>query len=396
MRSRALALVGVFLFAALGVPLGAGAVDHVVGYPRCDLGGQAADYVWWAGDERITVTEEPEFEWEGVVHLANEVDCAAAVECLSKRPAMSGRAATFIGSDAVGTNGPDLMIGSVADDRLNGRRGADTLCGESGNDVLLGGIGNDRLIGGSGDDELRGGPSPDVVDGGDGNDSLFGGAGIDNLRGQAGRDSLSGGAGADQLKGGQARDVCFGGPDEDVFSFCAVAAPDEVKYGSGPLEVFRVQVDPLLTESLWLFTSYVDWILSDPRSWIGDGTVGWERVGTNDPADLTIILAAPETVDDICFPLQTGGYFSCRNGDTVAINVNRWNTATDWWPASLHVYRTYVINHEVGHYLGHGHTTCPGPGELARVMQQQTKTLDGCVANGWVFPSGAPGSADAT
>lgn len=379
--------------AALAFPLGAGAADHVVGYPRCTLDGTVADYTWWVNDGHAGFTVADEFVHEGVTYTATAVDCVDAIDCMATRPAMAGKAATIVGAagrEVRGTNGPDVMVGSGGDDVLVGRRGPDTLCGGAGNDVLIGGIGDDMLLGGSGEDELRGGPSHDFVDGGEGNDTILGGAGTDTLRGRLGRDALYGGAGDDNLRGGRSRDVCFGGPDADVFLFCAVEAPDDVIYGSGPLSTVRVRVDPLLDESPPLFTSYVDWILSDPRSWIGDGSVTWHRVGPRDPADLTIILAAPETVDAICFPLRTGGYFSCRNGDTIGINVNRWNTATDWWPASLHVYRTYVINHEVGHFLGHGHKSCPGDGELADVMQQQTKTLAGCRANGWVFPTPSP------
>ncbi len=388
MRLRAPALVGLIMIAALANPLGVGAAESVVGHPRCNLEGTAADYTWWIGDEHVGVTTTPEFEYQGTLYTANEVDCGAAVDCLSERPAMSGRAATFVGSPTlIGTVGPDLMVGGDGPDVLRGRSGADTICGGVGDDLVLGGLGADVVLGGPGRDELRGGVGQDVIDGGYGHDTILGGPGVDVLLGRVGRDSIYGGAGDDTLRGGWGRDVCFGGPGADLFRFCAVAAADDVIYGSGPVRTLRVQIDPLLDESEALFTAYVDWILSDERSWIAASEATWHRVGPEDDADLTIILAAPQTVDAICFPLITGGYYSCRNGDTIGININRWNTATDWWPASLHVYRTYVINHEVGHFLGHGHTTCPGPGKLADVMQQQTKTLGGCVANGWPYPN---------
>ena len=48
-----------------------------------------------------------------------------------------------------------------------------------------------------------------------------------------------------------------------------------------------------------------------------------------------------------------------------------------------------MINHEVGHFLGHGHATCPADGSPASVMLQQSIDLQGCTPNAW--PAGEEG-----
>ncbi len=86
------------------------------------------------------------------------------------------------------------------------------------------------------------------------------------------------------------------------------------------------------------------------------------------------------------FSGQCSAEYSCRVGRYVIINQTRWLRATPVWRSAGRNradYRRLVVNHETGHWLGYGHAGCPGRGQLAPVMMQQSKGLDGCRANPW-------------
>src|SRR5690606_13850699 len=82
--------------------------------------------------------------------------------------------------------------------------------------------------------------------------------------------------------------------------------------------------------------------------------------------------------------------WSCRVGVSVIINDDRWQYATDAWNGAggdIRGYRHMVINHEVGHWLGHGHASCPSSGAYAPIMLQQSIDLQGCKFNPWPLSS---------
>ncbi len=142
---------------------------------------------------------------------------------------------------------------------------------------------------------------------------------------------------------------------------------------------YRVEVEDALPFPASQVAQFIEETLTDRRGWAARHRL----VRVDDHADLRIVLATPETVDELCAPLDTGGRLSCRNGDNVVINAWRWQFGAESYPGDLAGYRRYVVNHETGHALGYAHVGCPGSGELAPVMLQQTKGLEGCEPNPW-------------
>lgn len=167
--------------------------------------------------------------------------------------------------------------------------------------------------------------------------------------------------------------------------------------GKGQTYRYRIDVEDGLGLDSALFAQAVQKTLNDDRSWAHDGAMTFERISTGKP-DFVITLASPGTTGDWCEKSgldTTEDNVSCDSAATerVMINAYRWaQGASTFGPDRLFAYRQMLINHEVGHRLGHNHVNCDTKGALAPVMQQQTKSLDidgiKCRPNAWVYPKG--------
>ncbi len=166
-------------------------------------------------------------------------------------------------------------------------------------------------------------------------------------------------------------------PDQALEPLHAARERDAIRY--------RVLVEQGVELTSPEFIRLVDEALGDPQGWAAAGR-SFARV--DHKPEFTVLLASPATVDRLCKPLETRGRYSCGRAARASLNLVRWQQGTRAWTASLAEYRTYMVNHEVGHLLGNPHLDCPGAGEPAPIMQQQTFGLDGCT------PSSRPSAAE--
>ena len=155
--------------------------------------------------------------------------------------------------------------------------------------------------------------------------------------------------------------------------------------GTGEVLTVRVQVEAGLEVDGAKVADVVLSTLNDPRSWGGDGSRTFARTDAPD-ATLTVTLASPSTVDRLCAPLDTGGQWSCGVTDHAVLNHLRWVEGSPNYGDDMAGYRQYLVNHEVGHVLGHRHEQCGATTDLAPVMVQQSGAAIRCVPNGWPFP----------
>jgi hypothetical protein len=184
---------------------------------------------------------------------------------------------------------------------------------------------------------------------------------------------------ADLAAGLRSADV----PESAAGTFSVVPGSDPGP-GTGQVRTVRVEVEDGLAVDGAAFAATVMATLNDPRGWGHDGSMSFAR--TDGDAELRVMLATPTSVDALCAPLETEGQVSCGTAGHAVLNLRRWVLATDELAQDKVAYRQYLVNHEVGHLLGHRHERCPAAGSVAPVMQQQSYKAAPCIPNAWPFP----------
>ncbi|GHJ37743.1 DUF3152 domain-containing protein [Streptomyces sp. TS71-3] len=180
--------------------------------------------------------------------------------------------------------------------------------------------------------------------------------------------------------------VPSGGPGTFV---TARATGEKVGQGPNPLR-YMVQIEKGIDISAEQTAKEIAGILADPRGWTANGYSAFQLVSSG-PYDLKVRIATPGTTDTLCWEgihEDTEGEYDCEVLGGLVVNLKRWIDGSPTFDGPIHDYRALIINHEMGHFLGHQHQTCPGPGRPAPVMMQQIKGLHGCVANAWPYDRG--------
>ena len=174
------------------------------------------------------------------------------------------------------------------------------------------------------------------------------------------------------------------------FTVFAVPRPDST--GGGRVVSYTVEVEHGLRADGKALAAAVQVVLQAPHGWQRVDTVRFvhldqAQVKAGKKPDVVVTFASPGTVDKLCVPLSTQGRTSCASTPRAVLNYWRWVNGVEFYGTNLGAYRQYMVNHEVGHLLGHLHEKCPAKGTPAPIMSQQTLGLDGCTPNAWPVAS---------
>lgn len=178
-------------------------------------------------------------------------------------------------------------------------------------------------------------------------------------------------------------------PDSATGTLSPVPIPATPARAEGRLVRFAVEVEDGVAVDGAEFAAIVAATLTDERGWqdldhVRFVPVSPDQLAAGAPVDLRVVLATTRLTAKLCAPLRTyDAKVSCFSSGRAVLNLYRWVRGANTYGADLSGYRTYLVNHEIGHSLGHRHVQCPRTGAPAPVMVQQTLSLGGCSASPW-------------
>ena len=165
-----------------------------------------------------------------------------------------------------------------------------------------------------------------------------------------------------------------------------VSTRPEVARADGTITyTYIVRVKGAVRSDVDQFADHAAATLENPRGWSLGGSVHFAQV--DEGGDFTLWLSQASLMTS--FSSGCSEMWSCRVGRDVIINDDRWAGGSPNLAMGVDDYRKMVVNHEVGHWLGASHQSCPGAGQPAYLMQQQSKGgsfLGSCVPNAWPRP----------
>lgn len=178
-------------------------------------------------------------------------------------------------------------------------------------------------------------------------------------------------------------------PTRGAGTFTTVPVPQTTTAKTGREITYILQIENGLGSDNASIAKTVGADLLDARGWQGVDHVRFVQLTAAQLAKgqkpvLAITLASPDTVNKLCAPLDTHGEWSCGNNGRATLNYERWMLGVPYFGKDLTTYHAYMVNHEVGHILGHQHQHCAKAGDYAPVMQQQSMGLQGCKP--WPWP----------
>ncbi|NYI40748.1 DUF3152 domain-containing protein [Demequina lutea] len=182
--------------------------------------------------------------------------------------------------------------------------------------------------------------------------------------------------------------------------------------GAGDVRWVSIAVEDGVTINAAAFKAYVIATLNANRGWGTGHSV--QFVATDGVADYRIVLASPYTAKVLCpdphltkpagsfveasptpmptptptsspSPAVVDSPWSCAQDGVIVISSYNWTAGFPTYGTDYAGARAYILNHHMGHLLGHDDVECSGG--RADVMVVQEVTLpDGCKVNPWPNP----------